>query len=58
MITYTTIINVLCKAGQVDYAYKIFKEMSEKNYVPNVVAHNILINGFARLAEYMMLRKS
>eukprot|EP01018_Ginkgo_biloba_P010410 Gb_25100 [translate_table: standard] len=51
IVTYSTVINGLCKEGRLDEAKRHFVEMLEKCLVPDVIAHNTLIDGFSQQGE-------
>jgi len=42
VVTYNTLIDVLCKEGKLDEARKLFDEMSDRNIGPDVVTCNAL----------------
>ncbi|XP_047338036.1 pentatricopeptide repeat-containing protein At5g46100 [Impatiens glandulifera] len=46
--TYGTLINALCKYGNVIEAKKLFKEMDSKGCSPSVVTYTSLINGLSQ----------
>ncbi|KAI3947792.1 hypothetical protein MKX01_034457 [Papaver californicum] len=46
LITYSTIINGLCKVGRLDEAKKKFVEMKAKNVSPDSVIYETFIHGF------------
>ncbi|XP_051116808.1 pentatricopeptide repeat-containing protein At1g79540 [Andrographis paniculata] len=45
IITYNTLINGFCKAGEVDGALKLFNELQIRGLVPDSVTYSTLING-------------
>ncbi|KAH0978136.1 hypothetical protein GBA52_027855 [Prunus armeniaca] len=48
LITYSTIISGLCKAGRLDEAKKKFMEMMGKNLHPDSVIYDMFINSFCK----------
>ncbi|KAL6963599.1 hypothetical protein U1Q18_034610 [Sarracenia purpurea var. burkii] len=48
LVTYSTIINGLCKAGRLDEAKKKFVEMMERNLYPDSIIYDTFIHCFCK----------
>ncbi|XP_076952675.1 putative pentatricopeptide repeat-containing protein At5g08310, mitochondrial [Bidens hawaiensis] len=48
MIAYSTVIDGWLKIGEIDYALKMFKDISANGHCPDVVAYNTIINGLCK----------
>ncbi|XP_047177027.1 pentatricopeptide repeat-containing protein At1g05670, mitochondrial-like [Vigna umbellata] len=51
VVTYTTLVDGLCKRGEVDIANELLLEMSEKGLQPNVCTYIALINGLCKVGN-------
>ena len=48
-ITYNTILDALCKKGQLTKVRDVLQEMKNAGLVPNKNTYNILVHGYCRL---------
>ncbi|KAK9924368.1 hypothetical protein M0R45_032738 [Rubus argutus] len=48
VITYTSLIDGLCKNGSTDLAFRIFHEMRERDCLPNLYTYSSLIFGLCQ----------
>jgi len=48
VLSYSVMINGLCKVKMVDEAVILFKEMHSKNMTPNTLTYNSLIDGLCK----------
>ncbi|KAL3497434.1 hypothetical protein ACH5RR_040166 [Cinchona calisaya] len=46
--TYTILIRGFCQLGIIEYAYKMFDEMSERGCEKNLFTYNTIVNGFCK----------
>ncbi|PNX86180.1 pentatricopeptide repeat-containing protein, partial [Trifolium pratense] len=44
VVTYSSLIDGLCKSGRIEYALELVDEMRCREVIPNVVTYNSLIN--------------
>ncbi|KAG6549290.1 hypothetical protein Mapa_009276 [Marchantia paleacea] len=51
MVTYTTVIHALCKAGDINAALKLFAEMRASECAPNVYTYNAVMNGLGKVGR-------
>jgi pentatricopeptide repeat protein len=51
VVSYTTVIDGLCKEGQVDNAYNLFCEMIDHGIGPNVITCSSIIDGLCKAQE-------
>ncbi|KAI0515638.1 hypothetical protein KFK09_008304 [Dendrobium nobile] len=51
LITYSILINGLCKAGRLDEAKKKLLEMLGKNITPDAIIYDTFIHGFCKLGK-------
>ncbi|KAL7170146.1 hypothetical protein ACSBR2_035075 [Camellia fascicularis] len=49
--TYTTLINAYCAEGDIKSALHLHDEMIKKEFLPDVVTYNVLLNGLSRQAR-------
>ncbi|CAM0949498.1 unnamed protein product [Alopecurus aequalis] len=49
--SYNIVIDCFVKAGAVDRAVEIVKQMREKGFLPNLVTFNTLISGYSKLGD-------
>ena len=57
VVTYSALINGLCKEGKLQEASKLFYEMSHINICPSVVTYNVLIDGLGKEGKLDEARK-
>ena len=48
VVTYNTLMNELCKMGNVKEAIKLFQQMKGSNVVPNVITYSTLMDGLSK----------
>ncbi|KAG8037221.1 hypothetical protein GUJ93_ZPchr0020g33574 [Zizania palustris] len=51
VVTYTSIIDGLCKSKAMDKAYDLFREMKKQGISPDVVTYNSIIDGLCKSKE-------
>ncbi|KAJ3695850.1 hypothetical protein LUZ60_001227 [Juncus effusus] len=52
LITYSTLMGVLCKEGRIKDAFKLFDEMIERDKImPDHLTYNILLDGFCKQGQ-------
>ncbi len=52
IFTYNTLIDVVCKGGQMELVVTIMMLMHQKSITPNVVNYNTVINGYANVTLF------
>ncbi|KAL4185067.1 hypothetical protein AMTRI_Chr10g228780 [Amborella trichopoda] len=48
VVTYNTLVNVLCKRNKVEEALALHKEMGKRGCQPDVVTYNTVIDGLCK----------
>ncbi|KAF7094448.1 hypothetical protein CFC21_096756 [Triticum aestivum] len=52
LVTYSTLLGGLCRAGKMKEAFELFEGMIEKDHiVPDQLTYNLIIDGFCRLGQ-------
>ncbi|KAJ7295287.1 hypothetical protein O6H91_Y200500 [Diphasiastrum complanatum] len=51
VVTYSILIDSLCKAGKVEAAHRILQVMDTNGVTPDVVTFNILLNGLCKAGK-------
>ncbi|XP_078170558.1 pentatricopeptide repeat-containing protein At3g61360-like isoform X2 [Carex rostrata] len=54
VISYSTVIDGLCKEGAISNAFGLFERMLSEGIVPNVITYNSLINGLCKEGDTEM----
>ncbi|CAN6470385.1 unnamed protein product [Victoria cruziana] len=52
VFTYSTLIKACVEASEFGLVHSLFKEMSEREIIPNTVTQNIVLGGYGRAGEY------
>ncbi|KAK5804038.1 hypothetical protein PVK06_031687 [Gossypium arboreum] len=48
IVSYTILINGLCKAGHIEVAKELFRQLSDSGLKPNVYKYDVMINGLCK----------
>ena len=53
-MTYNTLIDGLCKKGEIDKEMDFLQDMISKGFAPNMVTYNTLIDGTVLLVQVLV----
>ncbi|KAL1366966.1 hypothetical protein HN51_021014 [Arachis hypogaea] len=56
-VMYTTVIEGLCKKGQLGVARKLWFEMIQKGLLPNEYTYNVMLHGYCKAGELVEAKK-
>ncbi|KAL0722072.1 hypothetical protein Bca4012_036671 [Brassica carinata] len=52
VFSYNTLLDAICKGGQMDLSFDILAQMRGKRIMPNVVSYSTVIDGFAKAGRF------
>ena len=52
VFSYNTLLDAICKGGQMDLSFDILAQMHVNRITPNVVSYSTVIDGFAKTGRY------